>query len=99
MTGGGRWCFSTLGGDTKLAVPSWAKRDLAIEGSFPRAGRRGALGRGVAEEDHRADELVAPLPDRLDAQRQLLPVVGRLDPLASLRPHRSHRRVVPTAGR
>jgi hypothetical protein len=42
---------------------------------------------------------VDPLPDRLDTQLQLLPVIGRLDPLASLWPHRSHHTAIPTAGR
>jgi hypothetical protein len=47
----------------------------------------------LAEEDHRPDEFIDPLPVGADAELELAPFVGRLDPLASCRhPPSPHRR-------
>jgi hypothetical protein len=56
-----------------------------VERPLGRPGLGGAPGWGVAEEDHRPDQLVGPLPGGVDTELQLAPLVGRRDPLAPCR--------------
>jgi hypothetical protein len=73
--------------------------DLAIQGALGCAGLGGTLCGRMAEEDHRPDELVAPLSVCPDAEFQLMPLMGRLDPLAWYRHIRCRIRAPPSPDR
>ncbi len=63
---------------------------VPVEGPLRCPGLGRALRRRMAEEHHRPDQFVGPLPGGLDAELQLAPLVGRLDPLAPCQ-HTIHR--------
>lgn len=55
---------------------------IAVEGARRLARLLGTFGWRAAEEDDRADQLIEDLLRPVEQKLELLPVVGRLDPLA-----------------
>jgi hypothetical protein len=61
--------------------------DLAVQRAFGYAGLTGAFGGSVSEEHDGPQQLVGALLGKSTQQLQLLPVIGRFDPLTSRSGH------------